>query len=205
MSSSTPPSDLMAFESLLATARRLLGPGGCPWDHAQTVESLLPHLIEEVWEAFEVHRSDSPAAFQEELGDVLYTTMFLALLAERAGTFKLAEMLDATRIKMVRRHPHVFGDGRARTAKQAYASWQRVKRRESARRRASGSKKLRPLLVALWESLHRDRGAIKALEQTLAALNAAQGPQRGQPARSRAQSRVPTRGRKREGRGREIS
>lgn len=208
MASTALLTDPAAFESVLATSKRLLGPGGCPWDHAQTVESLLPHLIEEVWETFEAHRSGSPAAFQEELGDVLYTTLFLALLAERAGSFKLAEMLEATRLKMVRRHPHVFGDGQARTAKQAYASWQRVKRGESARRQASSSKRLRPLLVALWESLHTRQGAAaKALQRTLKLLETseARGPRRGRPERSTARSRVPARGRKREGREQETS
>ena len=115
------------------------------------MQSLLPHLIEEVWEVFCAATRQHRADLQEELGDVLYTVVFLTVLAERQGWFDLNSLLVDTRRKMVDRHPHVFGRKRARTAGEAYAHWQAAKRREGLR---SGSPaQIRPLLVALWEAL----------------------------------------------------
>lgn len=108
------------FWDLVATAKRLQAPGGCAWDRAQTLQSLVPHLIEETWEVFEAVRSRRPRHLQEELGDVLYTVLFLALIAERRGFADLRTLLDATRRKMVRRHPHVFGTRYAATPRDAY-------------------------------------------------------------------------------------
>ena len=87
------------FWALIATARQLQAPGGCPWDQAQTISSLLPHLIEETWEAFEVVRSGHHKELQEELGDVLYTVLFLTLIAERRGLCRLETLLTKTRQK----------------------------------------------------------------------------------------------------------
>ena len=140
------------FWALVATARRLQGPGGCPWDRAQTVNSLLPHLVEETWEVFEAVRSRHRRDVQEELGDVLYTVLFLALIAERKRQCRLTDLLTATRKKMVRRHPHVFGDKHAQTPNAAYQAWQDSKRREG-RKRHSPTKAFRERLVAWWEWL----------------------------------------------------
>ena len=149
-----------AFQELVATARRLQSSGGCPWDRAQTIPSLLPHLIEEAWEVFCATRSGPRSHLKEELGDVLYTVVFLALIAERRGWFTLSSLLTQTRQKMIRRHPHVFGTHQARTAQDAYRHWQRMKRRESA----DGSSRVssqqakrhfRALLVEVWEAFHR--------------------------------------------------
>jgi len=140
------------FWDLVKTAQRLQGPGGCPWDRAQTIRSLLPHLVEETWEAFCAGRRRRYAHLEEELGDVLYTVIFLTLIAQRRKRFNLETLLKNTRRKMIRRHPHVFGSWRARTVREAYAHWQAVKRRER-RLDVSSSKGLRPLLVALWDLL----------------------------------------------------
>jgi|GEM_PF-5027450 len=81
-----------AFGALVETARRLQAPGGCPWDRAQTVRTLLPHLIEETWEVFVSSRTRDRDHLREELGDVLYTVVFLTLLAEREGWFDLTAL-----------------------------------------------------------------------------------------------------------------
>jgi len=154
------------FWDLVATARRLQAPGGCPWDRAQTVTSLLPHLIEETWEVFDSVRGRRLRELQEELGDVLYTALFLTLIAERRGWLTLSQLLRATRKKMIRRHPHVFGGTNARTPREAYAHWQAAKRQE--RTRPSRSKSLRPLLVAVWDLVRREPEAVRELEQLLA-------------------------------------
>lgn len=153
------------FWNLVATARHLQGPRGCPWDRAQTVPSLLPHLVEEVWEAFCAVRKQRRAHVQEELGDVLYTVVFLALIAEGEGWWSLVSLLEKTRQKMKRRHPHVFGLQHARTAQEAYTHWQAAKQREGLRH-ASGAR-LRPLLVELWETLQVRRNVPRTIRQML--------------------------------------
>lgn len=153
------------FWDLVATARRLQAPGGCPWDRAQTVESLMPYLVEETWEVFDAVRARRRRAFQEELGDVLYSVLFLTLVGQRHGWCDLATLLRVTREKMVRRHPHVFGARRATTPREAYAYWQAVKRTE--RSSPSRSKRLRPLLIAVWESVRKDPQMADTLERFL--------------------------------------
>ena len=141
------------FWDLLATARQLPALDGCAWDRAQTIDSLLPHLIEETWEVFEAARTRRRKRLQEELGDVLYTVLFLALIAERQGRFRLADVLRGTRAKMLRRHPHVFGTKQAGTAREAYQHWQRRKRLEGRNRASSPSRRLREQLLASWDRL----------------------------------------------------
>ena len=140
------------FWALVATARRLQAPGGCPWDRAQTVETLLPHLIEETWEVFEAVKSRRRRNLEEEFGDVLYTVLFLTLIAERRGWCRLSRLLRGTRAKMIRRHPHVFGSARAATTQAAYRHWNASKRLEG-KRGPSSSKAFRERLVKDWERL----------------------------------------------------
>ena len=140
------------FWDLAATARRLHAPSGCAWDRSQTAESLLPYLIEETWEVFEAIRSRRREGLQEELGDILYTVLFLTLIAERQGWFDLTSLLTATREKMVRRHPHVFGTTTASSPETAYQQWQRSKRLEG-KKPHSPSEAFRKRLVASWDRL----------------------------------------------------
>ena len=144
--------ELDAFRNLVRLSRQLQAPGGCPWDRAQTVTSLFPHLIEEVWEAFAALQDNRQGTLREELGDVLYTCIFLALLAERDRQFTVVDLLTESRHKMIRRHPHVFGSAKAATARQAYTHWKRAKRGEE-QRSTRVPKKLRTLMVELWGQL----------------------------------------------------
>ncbi len=166
--SSRSPASPDSFWNLVATARRLQGPGGCPWDRAQTVESLVPHLVEEVWEVYCAVRRHRRSDVEEELGDALYTVLFLSLLAERQGWFSLNALLRRSHAKMVRRHPHVFGNKQATTAQEAYAHWKASKRRE--RRSGVTSTRLRPLLVALFDGLFAHRGSLPAWRRAVEAL-----------------------------------
>ena len=159
------PSPTQAFRALLRTARRLQGPGGCPWDRAQTLQTLVPHLIEETWEVFCAARQRRRAPLREELGDVLYTVIFLSLLAERQGWFTLGDVLSATDSKMRRRHPHVFGRKQAHTPEEAYAHWQTAKRQEKRSRHSPA--KMRPLLIALWTALLSRRRSSRTRQQAL--------------------------------------
>ncbi len=155
-----------ALTRLVQLAERLNGPGGCPWDRAQTIDSLLPHLIEEVWELFYAHQRGRRRSFEEELGDVLYTVLFLAILSERHGWSGLEAIAARTHRKMFRRHPHVFGAQTAHTADDAYRQWQVMKRRET--KTPSLSKRVRPLLVRVFDALSQGSAAIESFAGLIA-------------------------------------
>ncbi|MBI5628463.1 MAG: nucleoside triphosphate pyrophosphohydrolase [Candidatus Rokubacteria bacterium] len=118
------------FDSLLSVMARLRGEGGCPWDREQTRESLKPYLIEEAYEALEAIDEGSTDHIMEELGDVLFQVVFHSQVASEQGEFSMADLLARLRDKMVRRHPHVFGDGAVSSAEEALSQWERIKRGE---------------------------------------------------------------------------
>src|SRR5947199_5107577 len=122
------------FERLLDVMARLRGPDGCPWDREQTRTSLKPYLIEEAYEVLEAIESGRIDPLQEELGDLLFQVVFHARLAEEQGEFTMADLLRQLIDKMVRRHPHVFGDASVGTANEALAQWEAIKQREADER-----------------------------------------------------------------------
>src|SRR6266852_2907587 len=122
------------FERLLDVMMRLRAPDGCPWDRVQTRTSLKPYLIEEAYEVLEAIESGRSAPLQEELGDLLFQVVFHARLAEELGEFTTADLLRQLIDKMVRRHPHVFGDASVGTATEALAQWEAIKQREADER-----------------------------------------------------------------------
>src|SRR5215217_4843625 len=101
------------FERLVGIMRALRAPDGCPWDREQTHASLRPFVLEETYEVLEAIEGGSPAELREELGDFLFEAVFLAQISEEDGQFSIADAIDAICNKLVRRHPHVFGDGTA--------------------------------------------------------------------------------------------
>lgn len=107
---------------------------GCPWDNAQTHESLRPHLLEETYEVLEAIAAGDPAELCEELGDLMMQVVLHAKLAEQAGQFTLDDVSEGIRAKLVRRHPHVFGDGTADTPKLVEGAWEKLKARERPNR-----------------------------------------------------------------------
>src|SRR5512138_2261189 len=104
------PQAAEAFTRLVDIMARLRGPGGCPWDREQTPETLRPYLVEEVYEVLEAIDGGDPAAVRDELGDLLLQVVFQSQLAAEAGRFTIADVARAIADKLVRRHPHVFGD-----------------------------------------------------------------------------------------------
>lgn len=122
-----------AFLRLVALVERLRGPDGCPWDRAQTRESVAPYLVEETYEVVDALRAGAPAAIQEELGDLLFQILFHADLARDAGDFTVTDVIETIHAKMVHRHPHVFGDEVARTAEEVVERWERLKGAEPAK------------------------------------------------------------------------
>jgi nucleoside triphosphate diphosphatase len=119
-----------AFAKLVQVMDRLLGPDGCPWDQRQTPVSLCDYVIEEAFELAEAIRSGDPAHAREELGDVMFLLVFAAALYERQGDFTQVQVLEAITAKMIRRHPHVFGDSVVENQEQLLQNWERIKRQE---------------------------------------------------------------------------
>src|SRR5256885_16298213 len=123
------------FERLVKLQARLRAPNGCPWDIEQTHLTLRTYLIEEAYEVLEALESGDDTKFAEELGDLLLQVVFHADIAKGEGRFDAAEVIQGIHDKMVRRHPHVFGEKRARDAKAVLKSWEKIKAEE---RKAKG-------------------------------------------------------------------
>jgi MazG family protein len=105
----------------------------CPWDREQTARTIVPHTVEEAYEVADAALADRPDKLLDELGDLLFQVYFLALLLEEAGQGNLEEAARGIHDKLVRRHPHVFGDVEARTAGRVRENWERIKRADEGR------------------------------------------------------------------------
>ena len=119
-----------AFSHLVGVLARLRGPGGCPWDQEQTHDSLKRSLLEESYEVLEAIDNNVPARLTEELGDVLLQVLFHAQIAAEVGDFSVDDVVESLRDKLVRRHPHVFGDATVKNAREVEANWERLKQQE---------------------------------------------------------------------------
>ena len=165
----------------------LRGPGGCPWDSEQTHRSIRRNLLEEAYEAAEAIDEDDTEHLLEELGDVLMQVVFHADIAEKAGRFSLDDIADATCKKLIRRHPHVFGEVKANNGKESLFFWEEIKREEKLQNSVSDSMKSVAIsLPALWraEKIQKKAakigfdwpdytGAVEALREELFELEAA--------------------------------
>lgn len=118
------------FKALVDLMAKLRGPDGCPWDRKQTTESLKPFLIEECYEVMDALDEGSPDNIKEELGDLLFQIMFHARIAEEQGRFTIEDVIAANIEKMMRRHPHVFGDAQLNTDREVLANWEEIKKKE---------------------------------------------------------------------------
>src|SRR5712692_11056519 len=126
------------FTDLIALMDRLRSPGGCPWDREQTYATLAPMLLEEAYEAFEAleeAREGRPDALREELGDLLFQITFFARVAAERGEFTIDDVIEQVHAKMVRRHPHVFGETTAGDSAEVLRNWETIKAEE---KRAAG-------------------------------------------------------------------
>jgi MazG family protein len=128
------------FARLVALQARLRGPNGCPWDREQTRASLRKFLIEETYEVLDAMDSGDPRKFSGELGDLLLQVIFHSILAEESGDFTISDVIESVHAKMVRRHPHVFGDATAKNSAAVLKNWEQIKAEERATERvAAGS------------------------------------------------------------------
>jgi len=125
-----------AFRTLVDVVARLRAPNGCPWDREQTHQSLRPCLLEESYEVLDALDRAEPAALREELGDLLLQIVFHAQIASEQGQFTAEDVSADVAAKMVRRHPHVFGDATVADSAEVTRNWSRIKAEERARRGA---------------------------------------------------------------------
>ena len=132
---------MAAFDDLVALMARLRSPEGCPWDREQTYDTLAPMLLEEAYEAFEAveeAREGRPLELRDELGDLLFQIVFYAQVASERGEFTIHDVTEAIHSKMVRRHPHVFGDRSVRDNEELLRNWEAMKAEE---KRAAGKER----------------------------------------------------------------
>lgn len=146
--------DLSPLEDVVKTLR---SPGGCPWDIVQTHKSLRRNLIEEVYEVIEAIDLEDKDLLCEELGDLLMQVVFHARMAEEAGLFSMQDVIDGITEKLIRRHPHVFGDISVKDADEVLTNWEAIKRAEKKDRKSvlDGVPKDLPSLMAAYKLQHK--------------------------------------------------
>ena len=150
MSQETPPPQLdlsplpgkqtgRNLSDLVGLMQRLLASTGCPWDREQTLESLLPYLVEETYEVVDALQSGDVRDHAEELGDLLLQIVFQAELRHAEGAFGIDDVVRGIVAKLVRRHPHVFGEAQAETSQAVLANWAKLKAVEKAKKGRKGA------------------------------------------------------------------
>ena len=120
------------MKDLLQIADRLLGPGGCPWDREQTLSTLQTYLLEEVHELIEAIDDNEPREIVEELGDVLFTLVFIGKIGEREKRFSFEDAVRHECAKLIRRHPHIFGQEKVDSVEDVVSNWEKIKQGEMA-------------------------------------------------------------------------
>lgn len=122
------------FSELISIVVKLRGPDGCLWDKKQTINSMVPNIIEEAQEVKEAVEAEDYQNLCEELGDLLMDILMEIQIANEAGLFSYQQVLDGAREKFVRRHPHVFGDISVSTPEEALLVWKKMKKEEKEKR-----------------------------------------------------------------------
>ena len=150
--------DTAPLEDVMATLR---SPGGCPWDIEQTHDSLRRYMIEEVYEAIEAIENEDAPLLCEELGDLLLQIVFHARVAEECGEFSMQDVIDGVTEKMIRHHPHVFGDISVRDAGEVLVNWEAIKAKEKEGKRTSALDGVSPGLPALMAAFKLQKKAAK--------------------------------------------
>lgn len=140
------------FEQVMTIMRRLRAPGGCPWDAEQSHESLKRYLLEEAYEVIEAIDTGSDKLLKEELGDLLLQPVFHAAIAEERGAFTMDDVLATLADKLIRRHPHVFGDEEIKDSEAQIANWEKIKKAEKGEERRSALSGIPPHLPALMKA-----------------------------------------------------
>src|SRR6267143_58179 len=158
------------FERLVELQARLRAPNGCPWDREQTHATLRTYLIEEAYEVLDAMNSGDDAKFANEMGDLLLQVVFHSQIATEEGRFTVADVIREVHEKMVRRHPHVFGEKRARDAAEVLRNWEQIKAQE---RQGNGAAKNEEKPKSLLDGVPRTLPAtMEALQLTRKASRA---------------------------------
>src|ERR1041384_772513 len=121
------------FERLVEIMARLRAPGGCPWDREQTFDTIKPYLLEETYEVMDSIDARDWDGLADELGDLLLQVVFFSQMAQEAGHFDVSDAIEAINRKLIRRHPHVFAEGEAKTADDVVRKWDEIKATEKTR------------------------------------------------------------------------
>jgi len=120
------------FEKLLDIMDTLRGKNGCPWDLEQDHQTLMPYLLEETYEALEAIEDKKPPKIAEELGDIMLQIVFHSRVAKESNDFTIGDVLDSINSKMIRRHPHIFGDVKVNSSEEVVKNWEEIKLREKS-------------------------------------------------------------------------
>jgi nucleoside triphosphate diphosphatase len=152
-------SQLSPFNQLCDIVAKLRAPDGCPWDREQTNETLLPGLLEEAYEVAGAVRARDDRNLREELGDLILVAVMHAQIAEEGGRFSISEVLEEVATKLVRRHPHVFGESGVRDTDGVVKQWEAIKREE---KNAAGGHYLADLPAALPALMRAQKAQKKA-------------------------------------------
>jgi len=149
------------FDRLVEIMQHLRAPGGCPWDREQNFDTIKPYLLEETYEVLDAIDARDWPALAEELGDLLLQPVFFAQMANEAGHFNIADSLRAINEKLIRRHPHVFAAGDAKTADDVKRRWDEIKAQEKPERKGllDGIPRAMPSLVEAQQIASKAAGA----------------------------------------------
>jgi len=126
------------FKELVEIMARLRAPGGCPWDREQTFDTIKPYLLEETYEVMDAIDARDWPGLADELGDLMLQAVFFAQMAQEAGHFSISDSLHAISSKLIRRHPHVFAQGDAKTADDVVRRWDEIKAKEKPAKAKQG-------------------------------------------------------------------
>ena len=188
MSEPVKNADGAALDRVIDLMARLRAPDGCPWDREQTPATLKPQLLEEVYEVLEAIDGNSPEHLNEELGDLLLHVVFQAQIARETGAFTFADVANGLAEKLIRRHPHVFGDIKVDDSTQTIALWNELKKKEKPERQSAldGVPRALPALMraeALQKKARREgfdwpdaKGALEKVREEMEEVLAEAGP-----------------------------
>ena len=123
-----------SLETLIDIMKKLRSPEGCPWDNEQTHESIKKYIIEETYEFIEALEENNSEKMKDELGDLLFQIIFHCQMATEKGLFSIYDVIETSKEKMVRRHPHVFGSVKIDKSQQVIDQWEKIKKEEKHHR-----------------------------------------------------------------------
>ena len=153
---------LTALQQLIEVVAKLRSPdGGCPWDLAQTPQTLIPYVLEEAYEVVDALKQGNPEAIADELGDLLLQVVLQAQIASESGQFDLTTVAEKITEKLIRRHPHVFGETVVETAEQVRHNWEQIKADEESKAQSEEARSLSTRLSRYARSLPAITAAMK--------------------------------------------